>query len=107
MRLEAEWEPESEAPGTRRTGDNVRSVFVFGLLTESRQHMGDKLRDRKFLLNLDDRDLRSALAHVLRDEGATVHCADDEHQLRFILETAQPETAIVHLDKAHEFLSAN
>ena len=69
--------------------------------------MGDKLRDRKFLLNLDDRDLRSALAHVLRDEGAVVYCADNERELTLALETIGAEAIVTGLDKVHEFLATN
>ena len=66
-----------------------------------------KLEDRTFTIYLEDLEVRSTLANLLRDQGATVYCADNEHELRLILETIQPEMAIFKLKKASELMSVN
>ena len=66
-----------------------------------------QLKDSRIGILLQDRELRTALTHLLRDQGVIVFCAENENEMRIILETMKPDMAIVNVEKGAEWLSLN
>ena len=66
-----------------------------------------QLQDVKFGILLKDLQVRSVLTRLLRGQGAVVHCAESEKEMRIILETMKPEIAIVNVDPMPELFSLN
>ena len=66
-----------------------------------------QLQDVKFGILLKDLQVRSVLTRLLRGQGATVFCAENENEMRIIIETMKPDITIVSVEEGAEWVSLN
>ena len=66
-----------------------------------------QLDDIKFAVLLENNKLRSTLTHLLRHQGAIVHCVESHNELRNLAQIMEIDMAILKVDAMPGLFSEN